>query len=61
MVVDYLIFNKRNVIIFNILFYIILIVAIVCVAVVISCYHDIKVAKHKNIELDSLKEELELE
>lgn len=57
----YVLFNKRNIIVLNILFYIIIILAFICLVVVISCYHDIKVAKHKNIELESLKEELELE
>lgn len=57
----YALFNKRNIIAFNVLFYIIMILAFICLAVAISCYYDIKIAKHKNIELDSLKEELELE
>lgn len=60
-IVAYILFNKRNIIVLNILLYIIIILILICLAVIISSYLDIKNAKHKNNDLDSLMEELELE
>ena len=56
----YFLYNKRNLML-NIIFYILIIFALICFAVAVSSYYDSKSSKFKEIELASLIEELELE
>ena len=57
----YFCYFEKNLIFFSILFFIFIALALVCLAVAFSSYHDTKIAKSKNIEIDALKEDLELE
>jgi hypothetical protein len=58
---SYACFNGKTILILNILFYIFIFFSIICLAVVLSSYHDMKIAELRNVEIEGLKEELELE
>jgi hypothetical protein len=57
----YACFNRKNMFIFNIIFYTFITFGLICLAVVASSYHDMKVVRLRGVEIDGFKEELELE